>query len=443
MKSRSLLALAGLGLFAPGAMASPLSLTALTQRAIANSPAVRSAQASQAAEAAQVQDARAAFLPQLSVSANAIQLEGSQVAMFGVPGGGTGGSFGGVTGMAFAKPGEPMILGSATLTQPLFAGFRNVHVLQASQRTADAATLERERAERKAAFEALDALGAWQQQRASLHAAEALVKKAETRLAWVDARASAGSAGKLDLMQTRLQLKRLESQLTDARRALALAHESLSETLGGDASGLEDLAIEWALPSLTQDEAIAIARHERLDLRAQALQAEASAFQARAAHAGYLPTVSLFGTASQLGDNSANRGTVVGLQAMWVPFDGLKTPAGLDRSAALEAKRRADVMALERMVVQEVRQAYADWESAVTRRSLRAQELALAEEASRLARSTRAEGALTLADFTDAEMERLQARFEDDASRLALRRSELKLVMALGWSPERLIRQEK
>lgn len=449
MKSRSLLALVALGLLAPGAAAASAEATArftletLMTRAIANSPAVRSALASEAAEAAAVRDARSAFLPQLAISANAIQLEGSPVAMFGVPGGNPGGaSFGGVSGMAFAKPGEPMVLGSATLTQSLFAGFRNYHALQASQAAATAAKLDRERAERQAAFDALDALSAWQQQHATLKANEALLRKASTRLRWVEARAGAGSVGKLDVMQSRLQLTRMENQLADARRRLQLAEDTLAERLGTLPDGLDKLPVDWVVSPIAPDQALAAAKHARLDLQAQALLADAARFQARGAHAGYLPAVSAFGTTSQLGENSANRGAVIGLQATWIPFDGLKTQAGLDRSQALEAKRVADLAALERAILQEVKQAHADWEAALSQRSLRAQELAIAEEASRLARNTRAEGALTLADYNDAEMELLQARFEDEVSRLALRRSELKLAMALGWSPANLIRQE-
>ncbi len=443
MNPKSLLTLLGLGLYAPSALAGPLSLTDVMQRAIANSPAVRSAQAAYDADASQVQDARGAFLPQLSVSANALSLDGSPVAVFGIPSTGPQSGFGGVAGMTFAKSGEAMVLGSVTLTQPIFAGFRNVNGYQASVRQAEATSLELERARRKAAMEALDALGAWQQRQASLQAVEALVKKAETRLNWVEARATAGSAGSLDKLQAKVQLTRLQGQLADARRAASLAHDLLNETLGAELPSLGTMPLDWNFPRMTQAEALAMALQERLDLKAQALLETASESQARASHAGYLPTVSAFGTTSQLGDNSANRGAIFGLQANWIPFDGLKTQAGIDRANAMSAKRRADRDALLRAVVQEVKQAHADWEAASTQQELRRQELALAEEARRLARNIRAEGALTLTGFTDAEMDSLQARHDLEASRLALRRSEIALAKALGISPERLIRQER
>lgn len=443
MRSRIFLTLLGLGLYAPSAMASSAGLSEVMQRAIANSPAVRSAQASYDAEAAQTQNARAAFLPQLSVSGNALKLEGSPVAMFGVPGGSGAGGFGGSAGMAFAKPGEAMWLGSATVTQPLFAGFRNLNGLLAAQKQAEAASLDLESARRQAAFDALDALADVQQKHASLKVAEALVKKARSRLDWVEARAIAGSAGSLDRLQSQLQLTRLQQQVEDARRALTIAQEALSDRLGGELGGREALTLAWELPRMTQDEALARARTERLDLRAQALRLEASEMQARGAHAGYLPSVSAFGTTSQLGENSANRGTIVGVQAMWLPFDGLATQAGIRRNEALSAKHRAEGEALFRAVTNEVKLAHAAWEAAASRRDLRRQELALADEAHRLAKNVRAEGALTLSEFTDAEMERAQAKFELEAASLEWRRSELRLVMALGLSPVTLIRQEK
>jgi outer membrane protein TolC len=443
MNPKSLLALLGLGLYAPSAMAGPLSLTDVMQRAIANSPAVRSAQAAYDVDASQVQDARGAFLPQLSLSVNALSLDGSPVAVFGIPSSGPQSGFGGVAGMTFAKPGEAMLLGSATLTQPIFAGFRNVNGYLASARQAEATSLELERARRKAALEALDTLGAWQQRQASLQAVEALVKKAETRVNWVEARATAGSAGSLDRLQAKVQLTRLQSQLADARRAASLAHDRLTEILGASPPALDTMPLDWAFPRMTQAEALATASRERLDLKAAALLEAASDSQARATHAAYLPTVSAFGTTSQLGDNSTNRGAIFGVQAMWIPFDGLKTQAGIDRANAMSAKRRADRDALSRAIVQEVKQAHADWEAASAQQELRRQELVLAEEARRLARNIRAEGALTLTGLTDAEMDSLQARHDLEAARLALRRSEIALAMALGLSPDQLIRQER
>lgn len=443
MSPKTLLALLGLGLYAPGAMASPLTLSDVMQRAIANSPAVRSAQADVDFDAAQVHEARAAFLPQLSITANALQLEGSPVAVFGMPSSGPQSGFGGAAGMAFAKAGEPMVLGSATLTQPLFAGFRNLNGYQAAVRQAEATSLELERVRRKAAMDALDAVGTWQQRRSTVQALEAMVKKASTRLNWVEARATAGASGKLDLLQAKVQLARMQSQLADARRDAESAYDLVVERLGGEVGGLETMPLGWTMPAMTQEEAIALAMQERLDLKAQALREEAALHQARASHAGYLPAVSVFGTTSQLGGNSANRGAILGLQASWIPFDGLKTQAGISKANALSAKRQADRDAVTRAAVQEVKQAYADWQAATRLQQLRQQELALSEEARRQAETIRAEGALTLSEFTDAEMDRLQARYDLDASRLALRRSELKFAMALGWSPDRLIRQEK
>lgn len=443
MTIRFLPALLGLGLFAPSAMAHPLSLSDVMQRAIATSPSVRSAQAAYNSDAAQVQEARAAFMPQLSISANALQLEGSPVAVFGIPSSGPQSGFGGASGMSFIKSGEPMVLASATLTQPLFAGFRNLNGYQAAARQAEASAFELERARRMAALDALDALSAWQQKRASVQALEALVKKAETRFDWVSARAKAGASGTLDRLQSQVQLARIQAQLADARREAALAEDLLVERVGGELSGIAALTLEWDMPGMTRDEAIALALAERLDLKAQTLLEEAAAAQARAAHAGYLPSVSAFGTTSQLGEKSDVRGAILGLQATWIPFDGLRTQAGIDQANALNAKRQADRDVLRRAVVQDVKQAYADWEGAISRRKLREQELTVAEEARRVADRIRSEGALTLTAYTDAEMDGLQARYERDAARLALRRSELKLAQALGWSPERLIRQEK
>src|SRR5690606_195020 len=109
-------------------------------------------------------------------------------------------------------------------------------------------------------------------------------------------------------------------------------------------------------------------------------------------HAGYLPTVNVFGTTSQLGDNSTNRGAILGLQATWIPFDGLRTQAGIAKANAMSEKRRADREAVTRSVVSEVKQAYADWQAANSLQRLRQQELALSEEARRQAETIRAEG---------------------------------------------------
>mgnify|MGYP001401634858 CR=1 FL=1 len=443
MNLRFLPALIGLGLYAPSAMAQTVSLSDVVQRAIATSPSVASAKAAYDLDAAQVQEARSAFLPQLSISGNALQLEGSSVAVFGIPSNGPQSGFGGVAGMNFAKAGEPMFLASATVTQPLFAGFRNVNNFQAASRQAEAASLDLERARRKAAFDALDALGVWQQKQASVQALEAGLSKATTRLDWVSARAKAGASGTLDLLQSQVQVARFHAQLAEARRDAALAEGVLRERLGGELSGVEGLKVDWSFPRLSEEEAVTIALTERLDLKAQTLLEEASNAQAKAAHAGYLPTVNAFGTTSQLGDNSNFRGAILGLQASWIPFDGLRTQAGIDKANAMAAKRQADRTALDRSVAQEVKEAYAAWQAAVSQQDLRKRELAVAEEAKRLAERTRSEGAITLTAFTDAEMDRLQASQDLESARLALRRSELKLVQALGWSPERLIRQEK
>lgn len=443
MNLRILPALLGLGLVAPSAMAAPIGLSDVMQRAIASSPAVLAAKAAHDLDAAQLAEARSAFLPQLSVTGNALQLEGSPVAVFGIPSSGPQSGFGGAAGMTFAKAGEPMLLASVTVTQPLFAGFRNVNGYKAASLQAEATALDLERARRKAALEALDALATWQQKRTSVQALEATLAKAATRLEWVSARTKAGSATTLDRLQGQVQVTRIRGQLAEAKREATLAEGVLTDRLGDDLSGVDALSLDWAFRPMTEQEAIAQALSERLDLRAQTLLEDASAAQAKAAHAGYLPTVNAFGTTSKLGDAANGTGAILGVQASWIPFDGLRTQAGIAKANALNAKRQADRTALRQAIVQDVKQAHAAWAAAAAQRDLREQELAVAEEAKRLADRVRSEGALTLTAYTDADMDRQQARHDLDSARLALRRSELKLLQALGWSPERLIRQEK
>ncbi|MFN8180007.1 MAG: TolC family protein [bacterium] len=251
----------------------------------------------------------------------------------------------------------------------------------------------------------------------------------------------AGMIVESDLLQARVQLARMDEGLVRARNGERMARAALNRAMGVD-QGQEfalSEAPEAAAPrAATLEEALALARANRADLRASDRRVEAMKAGIARAQAEYFPRIgvaarwdwnddNVFGTA---GDSY----TLVG-RAEWNVWNWGQTSARVAQSkgayrAADEARRSyADQVELE------VRGAWQAVEEARARRAATEGAVAAAERAHSILEDRFTQGVAKVTDLLDAETMAHEQRVRDVQARFDLQQALRTLSFAIGDDP--------
>jgi outer membrane protein len=259
-------------------------------------------------------------------------------------------------------------------------------------------------------------------------------------------RFDAGTVPRFNVLRAEVAVANARPLLIRAENAYRIAKNSLVNLLGYNlpANVWEDIplvlsgTLEPDAYSIELPTALALALERRPELAAlrsvEALRREAI----KAAKAGYLPSVQLFGghawrSAIFQNDLAADiAGWNAGAQVTWNFFDGLQTKGKVQEARALREKAQLDLEDNVRRVELEVRTGYSTLIEAkeVLASQERVQEQA--EEALRLANSRAEAGTGTQLDVLDAQTSLTQAR----STRIQARRDYLvakaRLERAIG-----------
>jgi outer membrane protein TolC len=436
------------------ASASGLTAETVAKRAAATSYTTKAAEAQLRAAAARVDQAWAAFLPRLTVTARYTRLSDFTPPLFGS---------GGSSVVTTAAPGTlnpsptiaappfsfPLVLDNfllqAGIVVPITDYFLRINQNHtAATHSVEAARYDAGAARAKSASDGKAAYYTWLRARgASVVAGQAL---ADQKVHLNDAKNqfTAGAASKADVLRAETAVAAAEVQVERAKNLASLAEtqvrvamhapddESLTpgETLDGPPP-----PFDGSLPQLTQ-EAVA----NRLEVKGIDANAAAAREQASAVRGGNWPQVAAFADGIVANPNPRRFPQTndwfptwqVGAQLTWSPNDTLTSSAsGRDiesRASALDAQREVvrDGIRLE------VTQAYNSIREADASIEATKRELAAAQEAYRVARELFNAGRGTSTVLTDAETELTRARLDALNAAVESRIARVRLEHALG-----------
>jgi outer membrane protein TolC len=434
MHFRASLLLTAMLLAATGLRAEPWSLDRAVATALEHSPDARIARARIEGAKAFVDQAGAAWLPQLSLSGRYTDTNSPMMA------------FGSILnqrafnfGLDFNHPGQVDNLNATgTVAYNLYSGGRATAGRNAARAGADAAEFDLHTAQQSLATEVVKAALNLRKAREAVTAVEAGVRAYEAAVAVARARFDAGQMLKSDLLSLEVQLAQTRESLTTARHGAALAARAFQFVLGLEptAEPVELVDHDPALARLAvPDTGDFSQRPELLGLQARVRAAEAMIEAARGARR---PTVNAFASYQYDRGWKMNSGADSWLAGVSVDvniFDGGQTSGKVRQSSAeltqvKEMLRKATLgIGLE---VEQARLAHAD---AAERLAVSASAVGQAEESAQLSRARFEKEALLTADLIGVESRLVEARLRRTVAAADEHIALVELRRALGLPP--------
>jgi outer membrane protein TolC len=425
---------AALCLGAPVAAAEPWTIDRAVAVALEHSPDSRLAHARVEGAEALVQQARSAWLPQVSVSGRYTDTN-SPMAAFGSVLNQRAFNF----GLDFNHPGQIDDLNAtSTVAYNLYSGGHATAGKKAAEAGAAAAGYDLNAARNELAAEVVKAALGLQKAREAVGAVEGGVRAYEAAVSVARARFEAGQLLKADLLSLEVQLAQTRETRSSARHGAALAERAFWFALGIDA-GDEPVEFVHDDPSLARltvpDTRDFSRRPELLALDARLRAAEA---MVEAARSGRRPSINAFAGYQYDRGWKLNRDGDSWLAGMAVDlniFDGGQT-SGKIRQAAAEVEQVKEMRRKAELGIGlEVEQARLAHDDAVERLAVTASAVEQAGESAALSRARFQKEALLTADLIGAESRLLDARLRRTVAGCDERLAVVDLRRALGVDP--------
>lgn len=384
--------------------AEPWTLEQAIEHALANSPDARLAVHRIQAARAGLNQAKAAFSPQLQFATSYTRTDNPMMV------------FGSALNQHSAYeitdynnvPDADDLNVKGLLTMPLYVGGRNVATRDAARANTEAARQAAEAVHNALAFEVARAFHTVLKTREFIKATEAGVRSFETNLAIANQRLNAGTLLRADLLDVEVRLAQAREDLVRARNAYELAVRALRNLIGIEQGefAVAEAAAAGAVPEAHSYSA-------RPELAASQYRQQAAAAEVRRATSGYKPRVSAFGSLDyHYGTKFDNDGKsyAAGVLLQWDLWDGLLT-----RAKKQEAEARLDVAREEdrklRLALDlELEQARLALREANGRLAVTEKSVAQAAESVELTRSRFDQGLALPTQLIDAETALIGAR---------------------------------
>jgi outer membrane protein len=319
--------------------AEPWTLDQAIRHALANNPDARLAVQRIAAAQAGLNQAKAAFSPQLQFGSSYVRTDNPMMV------------FGEILNQRAYNYSSPIDFNNVPdtdnvnvkglLTMPLYAGGRNVAARDVAKANTEAAKRNAEAVRNALAFEVARAFHIALKTREFIRATQAGVQAFETNAAIAQKRVNAGTLLKADALEVEVRLAQAREDFVRARNADALALHALRNLLGIDQG---EFAIAETAPTGTAPESGDVS--SRPELTASLYRQQAAQAELRRASSGYKPRVSAFGSLDyDYGPRTDGDGGsyTAGALLQWDLWDGLLTKAKRDEAKAnLEGAREED-----------------------------------------------------------------------------------------------------
>ena len=345
------------------------------------------------------------------------------------------------TGLPVVAPevvaGDDFVMGSATLSVPLFTSGRISSSIAAAEARGRGAGAQASGAEQDVKLAVAEAYVGVLRTGRALGVAESNVATLAAMAHDIEAMFDRELVPRNDLLAVQVALadarqKRLRSG-NDAQIALAAYNRHLGEPLTRPAVLVAALPEPEGLPP-DLDELVQQALGQRTELDVLDAQAEAYGQLARTERARVLPQIHLNGGYNYLENQFLDDEQFVsaGIGVEWALFDGgqaRKRAAALERSRRATEEQRADV---ESQIALQVRQAWLEVEEARERVRVTADAVEQAEENLRIARERYGAGLGTQTQLLEAATLRVRALTNRDDAQLDAALSKLRLARAAG-----------
>ncbi len=396
--------LCALALTAPAA--EPWTLDQAIRQALTNSPDARIAQHRIAAAQAGLDQARAAFSPQLQFQSSYVRTDNPMLA------------FGSILNQrSFSSsldfnnvPDQDNANFRGLLTMPLYAGGRNVAARDSARANTEAARHEATAIRNTLEFEVARAFHTVSKTRAFITATTAGAQAFETNLALANRRLNVGTLLKSDVLDVEVRLAQAREEAVRARNANALALRALRNLLGLEQGELELADSAPANVSTAPDSGDF---QSRAELAASAQKIRAAEAETRRASSGYQPRVSAFGSLDYdygtITDGSGQSYTA-GVLLQWDLWDGHSTRAQRQAANANLEMAREQQRRLRLALDFELEQARLALREASERLAVTAKSVAQAAESVDLTRSRFEQGLAISTQLIDAETALIAAR---------------------------------
>ncbi len=425
-----------LALFAAGRVwgADTWTLDGALATALKNSPDARIARQRVAGAQAMIEQARAAWYPQLSVQGRYMETNSPMMA------------FGSILnqrafnfGLDFNHPGRIDDLNATgTVAYNVYSGGRASAGLAAAKGGASAAEEDLRAARQQLGAEVVRAWLNIRKAREAVKAVAAGVKAYAAAVAVAQARFDAGQMLKADLLSLQVQLAQTQENLAAAQHGAALADRAFLFVLGLDAAGqtVELAADDPALARLTMPDTRDFS--QRPELRGLRERIRAAEAMVRAARGGRLPTVNAFASYQYDRGWQLNRNAdswMAGVSVDLNVFDGGQT-SGKIRQATAELEQVKEMLRKATLGISlEVEQARLAHDEAVQRLAVTARAREQAEESAALSRARFEKGALLTSELIGVEGRLIEARMRHAVAVADERIALADLRRALGLSP--------
>ena len=439
------LGLGGGAVRAAGAQDGGLLLDTITveqavQEALRVNPTIQAVEQNAAAAAASVREARSAWFPEVSGAVSYRRLSENVDYTVDLP----GQSGAGTQPVTFAPAILNRYTARASVTQPLFTGFRIPNRHDAAQARTEAARAEVVSTEQTVAFETRAAYWELYRAQAQVEATAKSVALIERRLTDVRNQRAAGRATEADVLRVKARRDRVRAERLRARNAVQRARRTLNDQMGRplDASVALADTVRISQNERPVNALVERALARRPDLRAlqQTVQARAAAVDV--AQSDWFPQVALTGSYLYARPNEQLfppedrfQGTwQAGVQLSWDLSLGFRTDASTDRARAQWQQARYELQDRRQSVRAEVQ---TEAESvAEARRAVRAATTSLesARAAYRAVQSRFEEGMVVVSDLLDAERALREARSQLAAAQAEYALARAALARAVGRS---------
>jgi outer membrane protein len=348
---------------------------------------------------------------------------------------------------------------SATLTLPVFTGFRVTSTVRRAQRLDQAARANVQLTARTVALEVLRAYWAVRRVELQIEVVQKSLDRYRDAVKVVKARIAAGLAPPVDgnRMETRRQrevarLATLQGTAAEGRAQLAVALG-----LGGRELTLSEAAdVPAAPPSSASavDQLLAVATHERGELVLARMQTQAALEQVRIARSAYYPqltglmslqygnTYGVGGLGLSLASDAnpfanTSLGIVFGATLSINLFDTLNTVTAVRDARYVVGQQEQEERRLGRLVEADVRTTHARLRRLYGARTPLEQTIDLARDTRAIIERRYKNGDATILDFLDAEVELLSSELELADSSAAIAQTWGELRAATGRTPGR------
>ncbi|MGF1452832.1 MAG: TolC family protein [Opitutales bacterium] len=423
--------------------ADPLSLAEALGIALSNNPQTRRAWHVARARAAQVNQARSAYYPQLDFSFQASRQEST---FFGGGTGGGGNAGGGGTGGGGAAiSGDTSTFNSygpaLSLSWLLYDFGERESSIDAAEAALAAANYSFNQSLQSIMFETAQAYFALAAAEAALEADEAFRENAAATLDAAQRRLDNDLGTRPDVLRARADLRTAEAALAADRADIESARARLARALGVRVDSQLvirklNATADLPVPADTISKAIATALRQRPLLKQANAEIEAAEETLDEARASTSPDLVFTADGSWTGYTDDNFDDThrysAGLALQWTLFQGFQRRYQIVQRQAELSQARQQAIQNELEVISEVWESYFGWRSAREQLTASAAAVEAREEALEAIRRSYQNGLSDLLDLLTAQQELAEARRQSVDAAAAVGTSRARLAFAVG-----------